>query len=40
MNVNIWDVTDGLEALIRSAAPVDRGKLADPAIPLDHVTGA
>jgi 3-phenylpropionate/trans-cinnamate dioxygenase ferredoxin reductase subunit len=38
MNVNIWDVTDQLQELIRSAAPVDRHKLADSAISLDHVT--
>jgi 3-phenylpropionate/trans-cinnamate dioxygenase ferredoxin reductase component len=38
MNVNIWDVTDQLRALINSAAPVDRAKLADPDGPLDRVT--
>jgi 3-phenylpropionate/trans-cinnamate dioxygenase ferredoxin reductase subunit len=38
MNVNIWDVTDQLRALIGSAAPVDRARLADPATPLDHLT--
>ncbi|HEX6469678.1 MAG TPA: FAD-dependent oxidoreductase [Streptosporangiaceae bacterium] len=37
MNVNVWDVTDRLGELIRSAAPVDRDKLADPATPLDQV---
>ncbi|MDA0632204.1 FAD-dependent oxidoreductase [Nonomuraea sp. MCN248] len=34
MNVNIWDVTDDIKALIRAAAPVDRSKLADPSVPL------
>ena len=37
MNVNIWEVTDQVEALIRAARPVDRAKLADPAVPLDQV---
>lgn len=37
MNVNIWDVTDQVEALIRAARPVDRAKLADPTVPLDQV---
>ena len=34
MNVNIWDVTDTIKALIRSGAPVDPARLADPSIPL------
>lgn len=34
MNVNIWDVTDDIKALINSGAPADRAKLADPTIPL------
>ncbi|WP_099225483.1 NAD(P)/FAD-dependent oxidoreductase [Mycobacterium persicum] len=34
MNVNIWDVLDDVKALIRSKAPVDAGRLADPASPL------
>ncbi|HEU5160351.1 MAG TPA: FAD-dependent oxidoreductase [Streptosporangiaceae bacterium] len=38
MNVNIWDVTDRLGALIQSESPVDRDKLVDPAVPLDEVT--
>jgi 3-phenylpropionate/trans-cinnamate dioxygenase ferredoxin reductase subunit len=36
MNVNIWDVTDQIQALIRSGAPIDRDKLADPGVPLDQ----
>ncbi|MGW2159950.1 NAD(P)/FAD-dependent oxidoreductase [Nonomuraea sp. NPDC001699] len=35
MNVNVWDVTDHTQALIRSRKPVDRAGLADPAVPLD-----
>jgi 3-phenylpropionate/trans-cinnamate dioxygenase ferredoxin reductase component len=30
MNVNIWDVTDQIQALIRSRLRVDRDRLADP----------
>ncbi|MFI6740361.1 NAD(P)/FAD-dependent oxidoreductase [Nonomuraea sp. NPDC050451] len=35
MNVNIWDQTDQLKALVQAASPVDRTALADPAAPLD-----
>lgn len=34
MNVNVWDVTDDIQALIRSRASVDRSRLADPDVPL------
>jgi 3-phenylpropionate/trans-cinnamate dioxygenase ferredoxin reductase subunit len=34
MNVNVWDVTDPIEALIRARRPVDRSRLADPDVPL------
>jgi len=34
MNVNVWDVTDPIQALIRSRAVVDRARLADPRTPL------
>jgi 3-phenylpropionate/trans-cinnamate dioxygenase ferredoxin reductase component len=37
MNVNVWDVTDDIQALIRSARPLDPARLADPAIPLADV---
>ncbi len=37
MNVNVWDVTDGIQSLIRSAARVDRGALRDPDVALDAV---
>jgi 3-phenylpropionate/trans-cinnamate dioxygenase ferredoxin reductase subunit len=30
MNVNVWDVTDDIQALIRSRAQVDRDRLKDP----------
>ena len=33
MNVNVWDVSEAIEALVRSGAPVDPAKLADPGVP-------
>jgi 3-phenylpropionate/trans-cinnamate dioxygenase ferredoxin reductase component len=35
MNVNIWDVTDPIQALVRSGKPVDATRLADPRVPLE-----
>ena len=37
MNVNIWDVNDAIQALIRSGQPADPARLADPAVPLNEV---
>jgi NADPH-dependent 2,4-dienoyl-CoA reductase/sulfur reductase-like enzyme len=34
MNVNVWDVTDTIQKLIRSGATVDPDQLADPSVPL------
>jgi len=34
MNVNIWDVTEPIQALVRSDHPVDAVALADPDVPL------
>ncbi len=34
MNVNVWDVNDDIQALIRSGTEVDPARLADPDIPL------
>lgn len=34
MNVNVWDVGDGIKALIRSRTVVDRDQLADPGVEL------
>jgi 3-phenylpropionate/trans-cinnamate dioxygenase ferredoxin reductase subunit len=34
MNVNVWDVNDDIQALIRSGDPVDPDRLADPDTPL------
>ncbi len=34
MNVNVWDVNDDIQSLIRSARPVDPARLTNPDIPL------
>lgn len=34
MNVNVWDVTGDVQALIRSGRPVDAARLADSDVPL------
>jgi 3-phenylpropionate/trans-cinnamate dioxygenase ferredoxin reductase subunit len=38
MNVNVWDVNDHVQALIRSRQPVDVAALADPGTPLQSLT--
>jgi 3-phenylpropionate/trans-cinnamate dioxygenase ferredoxin reductase subunit len=41
MNVNVWEVTDAIEALIRTGLPVATERLRDPDVPLDSlVAGA
>jgi 3-phenylpropionate/trans-cinnamate dioxygenase ferredoxin reductase subunit len=41
MNVNVWDVNEDVQALIRAARPVDESRLADPDVPLgDLAAGA
>jgi 3-phenylpropionate/trans-cinnamate dioxygenase ferredoxin reductase subunit len=42
MNVNVWDVTGDIQALIRAGyagTPVDAARLADPGVPLAEVLG-
>jgi 3-phenylpropionate/trans-cinnamate dioxygenase ferredoxin reductase subunit len=34
MNVNVWDVTDDIQALVRSGAQVDPARLRDPDVEL------
>ncbi|BCY10661.1 NAD(P)/FAD-dependent oxidoreductase [Actinoplanes sp. L3-i22] len=34
MNLNVWDVTDDIQALIAADRPVDPARLADPSVPL------
>ena len=37
MNVNVWDVTEAIEALVVSGRKVDLAQLADPDVPLDKL---
>ena len=37
MNINIWDVTDPIQSLIRSRAQVDPDRLRDPDVPLESL---
>jgi 3-phenylpropionate/trans-cinnamate dioxygenase ferredoxin reductase subunit len=40
MNVNVWDVTDPIQELIRTRRQVQAARLADPDTPLDLLAGA
>jgi 3-phenylpropionate/trans-cinnamate dioxygenase ferredoxin reductase subunit len=40
MNVNVWDVTDPIQRLIRERVAVDDRPLADPDLPLDELVPA
>ena len=40
MNVNVWDVTEPIQQLIRRRIPVDDRRLADPDVPLDELARA
>jgi 3-phenylpropionate/trans-cinnamate dioxygenase ferredoxin reductase component len=37
MNVNVWDVTDPIQRLIRERVAVDDRRLADPGVPLEEL---
>jgi 3-phenylpropionate/trans-cinnamate dioxygenase ferredoxin reductase subunit len=37
MNVNIWDVNEHIQALVRSAASIDPARLRDPDVALDEL---
>jgi hypothetical protein len=37
MNVNVWDVTETVQQLIRSRSQVDTEALANPHVPLDSL---
>ena len=39
MNVNIWDASDAIQALVRAGQPADKNALRDPHTPLDSPTG-
>jgi 3-phenylpropionate/trans-cinnamate dioxygenase ferredoxin reductase subunit len=34
MNVNVWDVAEQIQALVRAGRPVDPARLTDPSVPL------
>jgi 3-phenylpropionate/trans-cinnamate dioxygenase ferredoxin reductase subunit len=40
MNVNVWDVSDPIQELVRSRAAVDRARLADPDVPIAEVSSS
>jgi 3-phenylpropionate/trans-cinnamate dioxygenase ferredoxin reductase component len=40
MNVNVWDVSDPIQELVRSGAPIDRARLADPDVPVEEVSSS
>jgi 3-phenylpropionate/trans-cinnamate dioxygenase ferredoxin reductase subunit len=40
MNVNVWDVSDPIQALIASGASVDRARLTDADIPVEEVSSS
>jgi 3-phenylpropionate/trans-cinnamate dioxygenase ferredoxin reductase subunit len=37
MNVNVWDVSDAIQTIIRSRRPVDVAQLSDPDYPLEEL---
>jgi len=36
MNVNVWDVNEAIQAIVRGGRTVDPGRLADPNVPLEE----
>jgi 3-phenylpropionate/trans-cinnamate dioxygenase ferredoxin reductase component len=40
MNVNVWDVSDTIQKLIRERVAVDDARLADPDVPLEDLAAA
>jgi 3-phenylpropionate/trans-cinnamate dioxygenase ferredoxin reductase component len=40
MNVNVWDVNDAIQALVRASRPVDRAALADPGTSLESLAAS
>jgi 3-phenylpropionate/trans-cinnamate dioxygenase ferredoxin reductase component len=39
MNVNIWDVNEVIQAIVRGGRVVDTGQLADASVPLEEFAG-
>jgi 3-phenylpropionate/trans-cinnamate dioxygenase ferredoxin reductase component len=37
MNVNVWDVTDAIQQIIRAREPADLDRLTDPGVPLEDL---
>jgi hypothetical protein len=37
MNVGVWDVSEHIQALVRTRRPIDRRRLAAPDVPLEAV---
>jgi 3-phenylpropionate/trans-cinnamate dioxygenase ferredoxin reductase subunit len=40
MNVNVWDVNEDIQAIVRSRRAIDPGRLSDPQAPLSEMVGA
>jgi 3-phenylpropionate/trans-cinnamate dioxygenase ferredoxin reductase subunit len=40
MNVNVWDVNEHVQALIRSRQPIQTAALRDPDTPLESLANA
>jgi 3-phenylpropionate/trans-cinnamate dioxygenase ferredoxin reductase component len=40
MNVNVWDVNEHLQAMVRAGVPVERERLADPDVELERLAGS
>jgi 3-phenylpropionate/trans-cinnamate dioxygenase ferredoxin reductase subunit len=39
MNVNVWDVSETIQAMVRGGRAVDPAMLTDPQVPLEHFLG-
>jgi 3-phenylpropionate/trans-cinnamate dioxygenase ferredoxin reductase subunit len=39
MNVNVWDVSGHIEAIVKSGREVDVSRLTDPSVPLESLAG-
>jgi 3-phenylpropionate/trans-cinnamate dioxygenase ferredoxin reductase subunit len=40
MNVNVWDVVDPIQRLIRDGVKVDDRRLVDPGVPLEQLAAS
>jgi 3-phenylpropionate/trans-cinnamate dioxygenase ferredoxin reductase component len=40
MNVNVWDVNEHIQELVRSGATVDAARLTDPDVALEELAGS